>query len=678
MSPSPSQSHVTRKRIAVLIAIGLAIATHQALPCVHAPKPPPYELTDHDDGLGTWTIRVRSFSTFGSSNNQFCACGLSWLGDVITSVNSADVVFAGTTNTIGMVFSQDGTARNDFGSRGPGTWEGFLAQAVTISSDIPVDILFDVTIKAGGTRNTLIGGLQGGRVGTGEADSQGNLISHVQLWAPAGFCDDEEKVDPNSARRISFDDGTGESTWKVQDPSGPSDWFNVDFDSALSSRYIITLYADLAETLGLPGGVADLAIYLEDTSIPNAPDLRNGRLRGIGCPTVDPNDTAGTDTTFLLEGKGTLAPGDHHVAVHFRPSDSHTWLAADTNGVASGRSFFTASNYSSGALPFTVNWMLAAGEYETTAPGTLLINGSTSVSVDQLQGVCLTFFGAALNTPSILYFCIGGQPFLQLLPASFTMTDGLLAGPCPMTWQICTTFDCNTPTGTDLGFCCVWMDLTDLNPRGKPKIKLGTEAILTITPGGRSCGGAFACFGQLDDCVLDSTIWKVQNPAGPSDWFNVRHGATASSVPPVSQLTGVSISSWDFCGFGPCWAEVGIYPANTTLDASGCTPHVTNPIATVGGSSACVAPAAGDWGCPLTFYDTPDVTATSTTIYHSASKWASADSCLWLGSDTDGLDSPCGLPIPNNGCTSLFTTNSYTTAAVPFTAANWMMQIDWN
>ncbi len=88
-----------------------------------------------------------------------------------------------------------------------------------------------------------------------------------------------------------------------------------------------------------------------------------------------------------------------------------------------------------------------------------------------------------------------------------------------------------------------------------------------------------------------------------------------------------------------------------------------------------MAPAAGDWGCPATVYDTPDVRIGSSTAIHTAVKWSRGDSCIWLGSDEDGTDNSCGAPIPNNGCCSLFTSNSYASPAVLFSAANWMMRV---
>ena len=86
---------------------------------------------------------------------------------------------------------------------------------------------------------------------------------------------------------------------------------------------------------------------------------------------------------------------------------------------------------------------------------------------------------------------------------------------------------------------------------------------------------------------------------------------------------------------------------------------------------------AADGSYPATVYDVPDL-ALSSTVYHAVSQWQPGDSCVWIGSDTDGTDdsapNDCGV-IPNS--TSFFTSAGYTAPATPFSTANWMMKIDW-
>jgi len=471
-------------------------------------------------------------------------------------------------------------------------------------------------------------------------------------------------------------DGSNENGWKVASPSGPSDYWNNDMDTDCAGIVMGAFIVDFTENGGFAGHDAELRLCGELTA--GVPDMSSGSIIfQVLSPAVNANDGFNDDSAYTVPCT-TLGSSDMHVVLQQQPGDSHIWINTDSGATFGGRSYFTSNGYTGGtSVPFSVDTDMAPGEAITGAPGELLVNAGTSATITQGDDISVMFFGPTVNTQFALYFCFKGNPLLQVLPIPFTKTDNFLAGPCPGSWGISATTNCNTPTGGPFEFCTIYADQADTKPNGKPKLKLGTSAFLTIN------ADAFCsaiCWGVKDDCVLDSSIWKVQNPAGASDWFSVNHGTANSSV---ANLTGVSISSWDFCGFGPCWAEAGIYPSNTVVDPAGCTPDVSNPFATVGGSSACMAPAAGDWGCPLTFYDTADVAANSTTGYHVASQWPTADSCMWLGSDTDGTDtsnpaSGCGTPIPSSGCESLFTTNSYSSAGVGFTGANWMMQIDWN
>jgi hypothetical protein len=343
-----------------------------------------------------------------------------------------------------------------------------------------------------------------------------------------------------------------------------------------------------------------------------------------------------------------------------------------------GRTFFSSQGYLTGAVPFTLELDQYLGTPHSGAPGTLLMNGSANATVQQNDTVCVDFIGSALNTLFIFYFCVNGNPFIQLLPLAFTQTDNFLGGSCPGTWQLCATLNCNTPTASGLEFCTLWADSTDLKANGKPKIKIGSSAFLTISAD-NSCttSSSITCFGQKDDCFVDLFIWKVSNPAGPSDWFNVNHGVPTSGV---TSLTSTSVSSFDFCAIGACWAEVGIYPSNIGVDPSGTTPDVLTPLSNVTGSSACMPVAASDGTCPVSLYDGADYTVDSAAAngVHVAAQWPNGDSCIWLGSDTDGIDSPCGTLIPNDGTHSLFTSGGYLSPAAQFTGANWIMQINFN
>ena len=170
--------------------------------------------------------------------------------------------------------------------------------------------------------------------------------------------------------------------------------------------------------------------------------------------------------------------------------------------------------------------------------------------------------------------------------------------------------------GFPLPFNVYWLDTTVVKANGKHPILASNTAAMTLVSS-TACNGL--CFGQRDDGTFDGFVFRVSNPAGSNDWFSVRHG-TPSLALGVSTLTGVEVATWDFCGTGGTrsWAEVGIYPANLSIASNGSLPDVANPLATVGGASAPVAPNTRDWGYPATLYDTPDVLANTTTIYHTA------------------------------------------------------------
>jgi hypothetical protein len=467
-----------------------------------------------------------------------------------------------------------------------------------------------------------------------------------------------QDTNPNLHQFVRFDTANATNSWKVNAPTTASDHFSVDFGSAVNGQTLTAMLADGNNT-GANVGTMILGVY-ENCAV-GTPNLSAALATRTGAsPVGDPlNDDNSYTLACVVAGS---PPNGYSATVTFPAGDSNTWLSSDS---ASGgtNSYFTTTNYAGCATIGFTGVSFHVGLGTKPAAGTLLVNGSSSASVPQDGGqACLVFYGPAFKTPGILFLL---SPLtLKLIAIS---TDGFAPGPCPNSWALCQSFTCADFAPIGLTFGHFYFDTTDLKLNGKPKIKLATAKL-----GIDTSANCVPSFGQKDDCILDATIWKVQNPAGSSDWFNVNHGTTAGVG--VSNLTGIEISSWDFCGTGPSWAEVGVYDANLGLDAAGCTPG--NGVATA--ANAAMAPNAGDWGCPSTFYDVPDTAANSSTIYHVAARWQTGDSCAWLGSDTDGIDSGLGQPIPNNGCCSLFTIDSYSTSAVRFTAANWMMQVKWN
>lgn len=467
-----------------------------------------------------------------------------------------------------------------------------------------------------------------------------------------------QDTNTNQHQFVKFFAGNASNAWKVRAPTVASDHFSVDFGSSVNGKTLTAILAEGYETSGIAGSML-LGVY--ENCAPGTPNLSSALTTRTG--SVPASDAINNNNAYSIACPTAGSPANGYSGtVNFPAGDSHTWLGSDSTGGSGTTSFFTTSSYAGCAtIPFSgVDLHIGLGVH----PGVgLMINGGSTANVAQDGGeACFVFYGPVFKTPGILFLL---SPLTLKIIA--VTTDTFAPGPCPNSWALCSTFSCADIAPLSLTFGHFYFDFSDLKPSGKPKIKLST-ATLNLD----SSATCVPNFGQKDDCILDATIWKVQNPAGASDWFNVNHGVTDGVG--VNNVTGVEISSWDFCGTGPSWAEVGVYDANLGLDAAGCTPG--NGVATA--TNVAMAPNAGDWGCPSTFYDIPDTAVSTGTIYHVAANWQNGDSCAWLGSDTDGVDSGLGAPIPNNGCCSLFTLDSYTTSAVRFSAANWMMQIEWN
>lgn len=457
---------------------------------------------------------------------------------------------------------------------------------------------------------------------------------------------------------FGYDDGSGEIAWKANNPSTSSDWFNVDFGSDASGAFMAGLWADQANT-GLASPVQTIG-YAPSVAA-GIPDLSMATLQGAVC---DINDGFNSQVGYATP---CMDPGsDFQVVLNHNAGDTICWLVSDTSSPYAGRAYFSSDSYTTTFFGMG-NLRMGFAGYASDPDGTLLVNGGSSATIAQTQEVCLTFSACQAGVGSSLYLC---SPifFGPLIPAFATVTGNpFFGGPCSNQWTICATITCNDPTGGPFGFCTIYSDPCDLKSfNGKPKSKVSTTATLTINPNG-SCGG---CYGQLDDGIVDANIWKVQNPASTGDWFNVNHGLPApASAGLVNTLTGVQVSSWDFCGSGPCWAEIGAYG-----DSSG-TP--TGLAVTAG--NPCMAPLSADGGpYPMTTYDIPDTPIGSASGWHVAAKWPLGDSCIWLGSDTDGVDSTCGTIIPSAGTTSGFAADNYASGAVGFTGGNWCMKLDWN
>lgn len=467
---------------------------------------------------------------------------------------------------------------------------------------------------------------------------------------------------PEELSYPGFDDGQSEFIWKLGNPSGPSDYFSVDFDATLAGLRVVAIAPAIDDSSpALVPRFARVGIYPDNPLFLGAtPDLSNpiAEVQGTGIQ----RDGDCQFLPFVLpDGPLLMGNGGLHLVFQFAPGDSSLWLCGDSSDAPAGRSYHSADGFLSPATQVNRNHMIRVGVLPPDASaGMLLFNGAATTTVQQLDTVVVSFYG---SRPGQLWALYGAPPLpvSRMGPVQVTGQSGSY----PRASSFCGTIQCNAPVGLSLNFNAFYLDAGG-------KIRQSLPATLTVTDARALCGH---CFGQADDGDMDMTAFKVNQPAGTEDYFNVKHGSPSPSSM-VNVLTGVDVATWDFCGTaGPGhWEEVGIYPADLVADAAGRVPDLAAPIANVGGLSAPVPPNAADWGYPARFYDTTDVPANTTVLYHSTVQWVAGDSCLWIGADSNGTGpDPCGsLP----GTTSFSTSDGYTTFPTA-SSFHWMIKIDW-
>jgi hypothetical protein len=493
------------------------------------------------------------------------------------------------------------------------------------------------------------------------------FVASLALLAMAGSAFGQSIYScPDALEYPGFDDGGSEFIWKLNNPSGASDYFSVDFDSLLAGTTVRGVApAQDESTAALSPTFARTGIYGDNLTLDplgNTPDLSSPLVEITGSSVF-----IGLDckfTPFNVPGAGGLSMGSTnvHVVYQFEPNDSSMWLCGDSSSTPSGRSFNSADAYTTPATSVTRNHMIRVGIVPSAAAsGTLLFNGVAAATVEHLQPVSVSFYGPATG----LFWALFTAPPLPIAKVGPILPTGF-GGPIPSASTLCGTLQCNAPVNFPLSFNAFYLNIA-------MAIKKSTTATLTATPNNAGCG---FCFGQDDDGAMDISAFKASNPSTTLDWFNVKHGSP-SPASGVSNLTAVEVCTWDFCGTaGPGnWAEVGIYPADLAADALGRVPNIGSAVATVGGASASVTPSTADWGYPAHTYGMGSNPVGSSTIYHSAVNWVGGDSCLWIAADTTGTGpDPCGT-LPNSA--SFTTSTGYATLGVA-SSLNWMIKIDWD
>jgi hypothetical protein len=521
---------------------------------------------------------------------------------------------------------------------------------------------------------------------------------------------------------IALDDGTSETSWKVNSPTASQDCFNLDVD-LLGADFTITGIA-LSTYQSATGGTIGLKFValcpdnlgvdpLGKTPNLSVPYSMLGNLSGSVTITGVPSSTSdycgsgipytGSNTTGFVgydipDYTLTTALGAH-AAVTQLTGDSALWLCSDLSGTPSGvnRSGFTLNNYSTPALAMssqcTMQFRLIVSYTNPNGSAYMSVNNLLdNVGVKAVQTVAVTLWSTATVQPT-LYLqgaFITGFPFIPapqfILSTGFEngvpiadQTQGTLCGPIgPPCLPVGTTFD--------LG--AFFIDNNQLKKNGNGKIVLTNLVTVSIIPGATGCYPFCVCFGEADDGNMDGTIWKVQNPAGSQDFYNVKVG---NNVGPLGNncantLLNIEAASWEQCfpgTSGASWASFGVYPPDLITDSTGGTPDLANPIALA--TTLSVANAAAQFNYPATIYDFPDTNSSTNIVLdtvtntHIAVQWASGDTCLWLGSDGDGIDDDTSstdcATIPNRK--SYYTLDGYSTPSFANTFANMMMKINW-
>jgi len=447
-------------------------------------------------------------------------------------------------------------------------------------------------------------------------------------------------------------DGSAESCFKIQNPSTASDAFSVDLDNRCAGLQVVAICAGFCDTNPAAGAVPGfLSICPDNLAVGPAGDTPNKAtpLVAVVKPTGNPG-TFCTDVVAYNVPDVCLGSTNLHVVQGFCPGDASLWLCADTNGTIFNHSYFTTDCYATPAIPFTVNWVLGPGVIPK--PVRFWANGGTSTTIEELDDAAMLFVGSCAFQPFMIFLtnCAGGLIVPAINLVFFTgigAVDDAGNTACIVAAWPCEVFHGTLCLGTVYKEC----------PPSK-KIKISNDVVITIKHD-TACDPPNGSYGKKDDGILGSTIWKVQNPAGSGDWFNVHHGVAPNTV---STLTGVDVATWSFCAVGSPWGEVGIYKSNLTVDPTGGTPALPGVAVNFGQ----VVPAAqSDWGCPATLYDTPDF-APGTGDYHGAANWATGDSCLWLGGD-QSYPATC----------TYFSLDNFAAPAIQFPGENWMIRILW-
>ncbi len=420
----------------------------------------------------------------------------------------------------------------------------------------------------------------------------------------------------------------------------------------------------------------------------NAPLSILGSLNGTVTITGTPGISAGFCPSLVGYDLPdvTVGSGGVHAVMSFLTGDSALWLCGDTTD-SDARSYFSATSYSTPATQVVSEDLMLRliGSVNAGAGAAYLTvnNSPGTVPVGQTEFLVATLWSSCAVQPTLYIqgVTVPGGPFVQIQPV--VLATGFENGsPIADSKQGSvgdflsdpSTGPC-VPAGFQFDVQAWYLDNCSLKPNGKPRLRATNAVTVDVTPDFAACNPCL-CFGSADDGISES-IWKVQNPAGSRDYFNVRVGSTSSPTGAPCNLmmvTAFELETWDACGTGPSWSSIGLYDAGTT------GPVLASPVALA--TSLTVPPGAAG----LVVYDFPDVAVSTSTALaglvdgHVAAHWPSGDTCLWMGADLDATDDdalPLGFCSTLASTSSYFSVDAYATAAVPAAGLNWRMRVDW-
>jgi hypothetical protein len=158
------------------------------------------------------------------------------------------------------------------------------------------------------------------------------------------------------------DDGTIESGWVVQIPSGSSDYFNNDFGNGVGHAGLTSLTISVLDFVtAVPAyptsGVSNANLGVDASG--HTPDIGAplAQVSPFTFPSGSFETTSGLYTSHAIAVPGGSLGLHVHGWVQFPPGDSGLLgVGADTSSGTNGCSFFSLDGYSSPAISFFTNW----------------------------------------------------------------------------------------------------------------------------------------------------------------------------------------------------------------------------------------------------------------------------------------------------------------------------------